>query len=142
MIGLNEKIEKFYSRNIIDQDIDERALSFEGDPNNLEELLTETGDDDNLHIGQVVVNVGGKIYLIDNNGIQELSGKPTGRGTSVFLQFNSEHESIYETHYQFHKGTTYKHTAKIAEYNSESKKTEKVNKTPLEAVKQGNIWRD
>jgi len=142
---MSKYLSEFYSRNLTDEGIDDKALSFENYFGNLVEVFGETGIDENLHIGQVVVNIGGNIYIINDKGIREIQGEPTGRGTSVFLQFHSEHGPIYESHYQFHKGSTYKTTKKIAERTFDDENIDEIkasDKTPLEAIRSFDIWRD
>lgn len=142
---MSKYLSEFYSRNLTDECIDDKALSFENYFGNLVEVFGETGNDENLHIGQVVVNIGGNIYIINDKGIREIQGESTGRGTSVFLQFHSEHGPIYESHYQFHKGFTYKTTKKIAERTFDDENMDRIktsDKTPLEAIGSFDIWRD
>lgn len=70
---------------------------------------------------RVTVNAGGKIYIIDADGIAEIEGEPTKRGVSIFLQYSDEESGghVYEHHIQFHKGITYNQTDILAKIKIE-----------------------
>lgn len=107
---------------------------------------------DQLHLSQVVVNAGGKIYIINANGLQELDGDPTWLGTSVFMQFYGEGQGIFETQYQFHKGYVFTETMKIAEQNPQIDEEDydveewedviMENDIPRESIVDQDIWRN
>jgi hypothetical protein len=68
--------------------------------------LPKGGTVSELHITRVAVNMGGKIHIIDADGVRTIEGKATGVGVSVFTQYVDEgwRPTHYERHEQFHKG--------------------------------------
>lgn len=100
---------------------------------------------DDLHISQVVVNFGGILYVINSHGVNTLKGgSPTGRGVSVFTQYESESEGIFEVQQQFHKGNVYEHCKKLAhiDYPDFENPIEMIGDTPKEALAPSqDIWR-
>lgn len=60
----------------------------------------------NNHLTRVVVNIAGNISILENSGLRLLTGKPTGRGASVWLHFVCENGHPWATRWQFHKGAT------------------------------------
>ncbi|MBB6449607.1 hypothetical protein HNR44_001556 [Geomicrobium halophilum] len=61
--------------------------------------------EDQLHLTKLTVNAGGTIYTIDANGLKVAHGEaPTGRGTSIVTEYQSETGDTFERQEQFHKG--------------------------------------
>lgn len=102
-----------------------------------------------LHLTQVVVNAGGKIYMINSDGLTELEGEETYRGVSLYLQYGVEAGPNLEIHQQFHKGYIHKEITKLGysqyvplqngEYAEHTTLEEGV---PKQAIRDADIWRD
>jgi uncharacterized protein (DUF2225 family) len=75
----------------------------------------------------VYVNAGGNIVGFDSDGIKQMEGEATGRGTSVFITFVCEQGHYWVLQFQFHKG--------MVHYNSYS-----INKNEINNRKR--LWRD
>jgi hypothetical protein len=151
-----KKLSEFYSRSITDkfsmfEDLTLKLIKKEteltSEPSFLLEGYDTYGDNEqNLHLSQVVVNMGGKIYLINETGLHELEGNPTNRGVSIFRQYFNEEGEVFETQEQFHKGSILKETKKIGKVRylktKDELKTTPIKNTPNEAINTNDIWRD
>ena len=63
---------------------------------------------ENCHPLRVVVNQGGEIAHVDAEGVTCEKGEPSGRGTSIGIEFACEDcTSTHVVAYQFHKGRTH-----------------------------------
>ncbi len=153
----DEKLAEYYSRTIFGKSMffEDLSLKFitketgkQSEPTRVLESYAPYDDNEQLlHLTQVVVNMGGKIYLINAGGVHELEGESTDRGVSIFRQYHDESGEIYETQEQFHKGSMLKETklvgkARYLSTKDEMKITPKKKSVPIEALNTHVIWRD
>lgn len=64
------------------------------------------------HLSGTYLNIGGQVFVVTDEGVNELfkNVKPTGRGVSLWVQFLCEHGHSWFYRWQFHKGVTYRTT--------------------------------
>jgi hypothetical protein len=140
-------MEEYYSRDIRENNNKVMNFCIRQMENGLMYESYSDQSDDYISLTQVTVNMGGKIYIINEDGVKELNGTKTGRGSSVFLQHFDEDGHIFETQYQFNKGNTLKYTEKIAEVDYDERKYYKESITlgdnvPANCIKTSVMWRD
>lgn len=132
MSNEEKEVAKFYSR-VADKNylLAFKKLGKGSNARYFESTIAEDNDGDDyeryLHLHQVVVNAGGKIYVINDEGLTELEGESTYRGSSVFLQYASECGGpVFEIQHQFHKGFVYKEVREVGDMRAVGKKIKRL----------------
>ena len=72
-----------------------------------EEEVCPICSDNYAHLSKVAINKGGSITVIDHSRKEEIKGRPTGRGVSVWIHFRGECGHGWHKRWQFHKGMTF-----------------------------------
>lgn len=84
-------------------ELEKSVLEIDGDYETVE--CPVCGEDHN-HILNTSVNAGGNITGVDSKGMERMQGKPTGRGTSIFITFMCECCHYWVLQLEFNKGQT------------------------------------